>query len=558
MPKPKKGESHDDYISRCVPAVIHEGTASNPKQAVAICESFWEDRPVSASALHLRLGKVDSAELRTAEYEGVNHLIVPVIALLGDSVVRPMNSDGPMFVPAEELQVAPAGWNGRPIVAGHPESGLGSANTPENLEALSFGKMFNTIYQDGKLRTEAWINLERALELGGEAQDVVDRLQDGEMVEISVGVYSTLEESPGIHDGKPYAYKWHNLTPDHLAMLPANSTGACSIESGCGAPRLNQAQETDMSKKTTMIDKAIASMKSMLGRAERAFGLEDGISDSDLREELWQALEASVPGFDWVREVFPDDGTVIYTTYLEGKTSLWKQSFTKTDETVSLSEDDPTEVKQKTVYEPIAAQDGSDTPATPEETGELTAAASDCPCNQEGGDAPNEGEPMSTKITELVERLIAAEASPFTEDCREKLAGFGEAQLSAMAEKFDPTAPDEPAPAPDPVTPEPEELTEDEWLEKAPATLRQMIEGHKAAEAAEKATLVAAIGRTTDAYTEDDLKAMDLPGLQKLAKAAHVDVDFGGQGFPKITDDGDSNEAPKPYTLALEKQREAN
>jgi hypothetical protein len=42
MPKPRKGESKKDYISRCIPIVMDEGTAKDNKQAAAICYSFWD------------------------------------------------------------------------------------------------------------------------------------------------------------------------------------------------------------------------------------------------------------------------------------------------------------------------------------------------------------------------------------------------------------------------------------------------------------------------------------------------------------------------------------
>src|SRR5210317_1329564 len=42
MPKPHDGESQDDFINRCIPIVIDEGTADNPDQATAICFSIWE------------------------------------------------------------------------------------------------------------------------------------------------------------------------------------------------------------------------------------------------------------------------------------------------------------------------------------------------------------------------------------------------------------------------------------------------------------------------------------------------------------------------------------
>ena len=49
MPKPKKGETKNDFISRCIPIILEDGTTQNQKQAVAICYSIWrregEDDP---------------------------------------------------------------------------------------------------------------------------------------------------------------------------------------------------------------------------------------------------------------------------------------------------------------------------------------------------------------------------------------------------------------------------------------------------------------------------------------------------------------------------------
>ena len=42
MPTPNKGEKQKDYMKRCVPMVMKEGTAQDNKQAVAICFSMWK------------------------------------------------------------------------------------------------------------------------------------------------------------------------------------------------------------------------------------------------------------------------------------------------------------------------------------------------------------------------------------------------------------------------------------------------------------------------------------------------------------------------------------
>ena len=42
MPKPNPNESKKDFIARCVPYVLKEGTAKDNKQAVAMCYSIWK------------------------------------------------------------------------------------------------------------------------------------------------------------------------------------------------------------------------------------------------------------------------------------------------------------------------------------------------------------------------------------------------------------------------------------------------------------------------------------------------------------------------------------
>lgn len=40
MPEPKKSETKDEYMARCVPVLISEG--KDKDQAVAICSSMYE------------------------------------------------------------------------------------------------------------------------------------------------------------------------------------------------------------------------------------------------------------------------------------------------------------------------------------------------------------------------------------------------------------------------------------------------------------------------------------------------------------------------------------
>jgi len=43
MPKPNKDEKKKDFISRCIPIVLDEGTAENSDQAAAICYGLWDE-----------------------------------------------------------------------------------------------------------------------------------------------------------------------------------------------------------------------------------------------------------------------------------------------------------------------------------------------------------------------------------------------------------------------------------------------------------------------------------------------------------------------------------
>lgn len=178
--------------------------------------------------------------LRTASFGGEEHLVVPVVALV-EGVLHSANAENPELALAEEFGRYPTAWDGRPLVMNHPrvEDAYVSANSPTVLEDWSFGQLFNTRLSEGKLKTEAWINLTRVAALGGEVESTVARIQAGEVVEVSTGLFASVEDSPGDFNGINYAGVWRSVAPDHLAFLSEGTIGACSVADGCGVPRLN-------------------------------------------------------------------------------------------------------------------------------------------------------------------------------------------------------------------------------------------------------------------------------------------------------------------------------
>lgn len=171
-----------------------------------------------------------TGQSRMEQFDGREHLVVPVVCLIGDNVIHAVNAPKPEWVPASVLSAA--GWNGRPLVIGHPAVGgkQVSANDPAIIERQGFGFMAATHVKDKKLGTEAWMDVAKLEKLG--QHKMLADARAGKPIEVSVGAYVQTREVAG----QKYASEWATMAPDHLAFLPGG-TGACSVEMGCGANR---------------------------------------------------------------------------------------------------------------------------------------------------------------------------------------------------------------------------------------------------------------------------------------------------------------------------------
>ena len=97
--------------------------------------------------------RAETGALRTAG----GHLVVPVVALIGDTILHAINSDAPEFVPASVLSSNVADWALKPVVNGHPTDAHGrqmSASTPGVAAARAFGVIHNPRVSGNRLR---WI-----------------------------------------------------------------------------------------------------------------------------------------------------------------------------------------------------------------------------------------------------------------------------------------------------------------------------------------------------------------------------------------------------------------
>lgn len=179
-----------------------------------------------------------TGKVRIETLNGIDYTVVPVVALL-EGVIHPVNAPTPEFVTAELFTPSLTAWNGRPLFAGHPlkDGQPISGNSPEVL-ATAMGKVFNASQTGKALAMEAWLDPKLIKEGTSEHKVLTAVTADPpQMVEVSVGVFVNASSESGTYGTKSYKSKWLSMTPDHLAML-ISTPGACSIEMGCGAPRV--------------------------------------------------------------------------------------------------------------------------------------------------------------------------------------------------------------------------------------------------------------------------------------------------------------------------------
>jgi hypothetical protein len=187
------------------------------------------------------------AEAETVTRNGREYLVFPVIA------AREMVLDYPEYntkelLSSQRLRESSDMWAGTPLTYIHPENPTRTADLASEYTETVIGQAYDPqLIDNEKLRVQAWIDIEKARDIGGLASDVVDLLQSDEDVSVSAG-YATIDDdqSGGKHNGQSYDIEQGYIIPDHIAIFPSDEFQArCSWEDGCGAPRANARQTTE-------------------------------------------------------------------------------------------------------------------------------------------------------------------------------------------------------------------------------------------------------------------------------------------------------------------------
>lgn len=464
--------------------------------------------------------------IRYEKLQGEEYMVVPIVALV-EGILTPGNSSLKELALASEFGQAPVTWNGRPITLNHPKragSYVSASQTPQIFGEEQLGFIFNSKIEDKKLKVEAWINTKRVNDAGDTVVKEIDRLKNGEIVEVSTGLFTALEEAPGVYMGEHYDVIWRSPIPDHLAILQTGTIGACSVADGCGANRVNELvsrancadkkdcgcgcshkEEHEMPKEDNhvltaeekVMKAAIEGFKSLsekFGDTFKLVGNSAVLSDTDTRAALFSALEMEDDNCWWndIVAVYADN--FIYMRNWDGK-FLQRTYSISSDGTVVLGSE-KVQVRPETTFVPVKVMEETTMTATP-------------------------------KVNE-------SEADP-----------------------KDPTLP---AGTPDPKLPEgtpapttnaaPKVLSTEEYLAQAPVEIRESLQDALRLQADRRAELIQGIkANKANAFGDDELKDMPMATLEKLAKLGNVRSYEGraGGNVPEIK----GNETADQYTPAL-------
>lgn len=472
--------------------------------------------------------KAEPGLIRNETFQEQDHLVIPMVGLV-EGVMTSANSSTPSLVLAEEFGKHVESWNGRPVVINHPKGANGdpvSANSPDVLERELIGQLFNAKMTDKKLKFEAWINISDAEGKGEEGEKVIESLKAGELMEISTGLFAEEEKKQGSHFGEHFDSIWRNISPDHLALLP-NGIGACSITDGCGAPRANESAFccTPCSK-----GEPCEKERGLFHKFLEKLGLKSNRTDSDVRVALQAAIEETNPNtFAFIHAVM-EDGDFIYETF----DGFFSQSFEIKDDGTIVLGDEPVKVRPETNFVPVTVQ---------------------------------KKHPKKEKVVkknEKIDALISSDNVPFDEDDRNFLDGLGEDKLDqflptsenpeeveklkveAAAEAEAKAKAEEEARANAGSGESNDPITAEAYIADAPKEVQDVLNDGMALRTEKRVHLTKGIlGNGKNIFSEEDLKAMDIAGLEKLAILAQVD-DYTGRGGPRSLPSMNSLVAPSP------------
>lgn len=156
-----------------------------------------------------------------------------------------------------------------------------------------------------------------------------------------------------------------------------------------------------------------------------------------------------------------------------------------------------------------------------------------------------------SKVKELAGALIACGQSPFAEADRAALEAFGEDRLVEITAKLAAAA------APPPAAPPEKPLSDEEWMAKAPASVRAMHARVEREEKEKRDGLIKSLASMQKEFTAEQLAAKPTEELQSLSRLLGKEpaAVYAGVAFPLEPETLAAHEPPDSYGRVALEQR---
>ena len=166
--------------------------------------------------------------LEHVEIEGKDYIKMPVV-FLKEGILE--GSAGALLHKADIFKDYAEKFNKIPITYMHPSLNNEYVSVKDNGTDI-LGFLDNVSYNEQKRALEGYAYIDSAL-LQNKYVHLHDLINKNYNIEVSVGIYSEIENIEGVYNDKKYIGIVMNYEPDHLAIL-GELTGACSYKAGCG------------------------------------------------------------------------------------------------------------------------------------------------------------------------------------------------------------------------------------------------------------------------------------------------------------------------------------
>ena len=162
------------------------------------------------------------------EINGKDYIKLPVV-FLKEGILE--GSAGALLHKADIFKDYAEKFNKIPITYMHPTLNNEFVSVQNNNTDV-IGFLNDVTYNEQKRALEGYAYIDKDL-LQNKYVHLHDLINKNYNIEVSVGIYSEIENTEGIYNDRKYIGVVMNYEPDHLAIL-GELTGACSYKAGCG------------------------------------------------------------------------------------------------------------------------------------------------------------------------------------------------------------------------------------------------------------------------------------------------------------------------------------